>query len=93
MNWKNALERFRYHENSAMHQEVLLKLAAKSSAKGIGAQSFSQHDSNQTHNRKMLMKLLSRNYYHCRQGLALRGHNEDKESSLDGNLYPTSPSS
>ena len=32
------------------------------------------------------MKLLSSIRYLCRQGLALRGHNESAET-LDGNLY------
>lgn len=83
MNWKKALKRFLDHENSTMHKEALLKLAAKASYKGIDAQLQAQRDSNQASNRKMLMKLLSCVRYLSRQGLALRGHNYD----MEGNLY------
>ena len=50
MNRIKVLEQ--YHE-----QDALLKLAAKSSSKGIGAQLHAQHDASQAHNRKMLVKL------------------------------------
>ncbi len=36
--WKNALRKFREHENSSMHKEAALKLAAKSSSVGLHAQ-------------------------------------------------------
>ena len=49
MNRIKVLEQ--YHE-----QDALLKLAAKSSSKGIGAQLHAQHDASQAHNRKMLVK-------------------------------------
>ena len=46
------------HENSAMHKEALLKLAAKSSSIGIGAQLYAQHDANQAHNCMLSMMLI-----------------------------------
>ena len=52
MKWIKALERFHELENSAMHVEALLKLATKSSSKGIGAQLHAQHD-------MMLSKLIT----------------------------------
>ena len=45
--------------NNAMQKEALLKSAAKSSSKEIGAQLHAQHDANQDHDRKIFMKLLS----------------------------------
>lgn len=86
-NLKKALERFRDHEGSVMHKESVLKLAAtKSAAMGVDAQLSSQLESDQSHHRRMLMKLLSCIKYLVRQGLPLRGHNEDSES-FEGNLY------
>ena len=57
---KKALERFREHENSVMHKEALLKIAAtKSASSGIGALLSAQLERDQKFHQKMLMKLLS----------------------------------
>ena len=86
-NLKKALERFREHENSVMHKEALLKIAAtKSASSGIGALLSAQLERDQKFHQKMLMKLLSCIKYLARQGLPFRGHNEDAES-FEGNLY------
>lgn len=86
-NLKKALERFREHENSIMHKEAVLKIAAtKSTSSGIGAQLSAQLERDQKYHRTMLMKLLSCIKYLARQGLPFRGHNEDAES-FEGNLY------
>ena len=86
-NLKKALERFREHENSVMHKEAVLKIAAtKSTLSGIGAQLSAQLQCDQKHHQNMLMKLLSCIKYLARQGLPFRGHNEDAES-FEGNLY------
>ena len=60
--WKNALHKFREHENCSMHKEALLKLAAKSSSVGVSAQLSSAHLTNQKFHRKMLKVLLSVQY-------------------------------
>ena len=53
MNLKKALEKFCEHENSLMHKEAILKLAAtnNSTAKRIDAQLIAQLDANQRHHR------------------------------------------
>ena len=87
-NLKKALERFREHERSVMHQEVLLKLTSITSANvsGIDIRLNSQLEHDQRHHRQMLMKLLTAIRYLARQGMPLRGHNEASES-FEGNLY------
>ena len=84
--WKNALRKFREHENCSMHNQALLKLAAKASSVSVSAQLSSVHSSNQKFHRNMLQKVLLSVQYLSRQGLPLRGHREDAES-LEGNLY------
>ncbi len=56
--WKNALRKFREHENSSMHKEAALKLAAKSSSVGLHAQLSSVILANQQFHRKMLLKVI-----------------------------------
>ena len=81
-NLKKALERFREHENSVMHKEAVLNVAAIKST-GIGAQLCEQLERDQKHHQSMLMKLISCIKYLARQGLPFRGHIEDAE----GNSY------
>ena len=57
MYWIKVLEQYHEHENNTMYKDALLKLAAKSSSKGIGVQLHAQHDASQAHNRKMLIAL------------------------------------
>ena len=85
-NWKNALTKLAEHERSDMHKEAVLKLAAKSSAIDVSAQLNKEHAAIQEHHQAMLLKLLSSVRFLARQGLSLRGHNENSES-LEGNLY------
>ena len=84
-NWKNALAKFCEHEASSFHKEAVLKLAARQGV-GIDAQLSVQLCNEQKHHRAMLMKLFEAIKYLGRQGLALRGHNEDTVD-VGGNLY------
>ena len=68
---------------STVHQDVVEKLAAKSSSVHIGVQLSTTE---MTFHRTMLLKVLSCIRYLGRQGLALWGHDESIES-FDGNLY------
>ncbi len=78
--WKKALRKF------GEHKEAALKLAAKSNSVGVHAQLSSMILANQQFHRKMLLKVILGVQYLYRQGLSLRGHNEDVES-LEGNLF------
>ena len=85
--FKKDRERFRDHESSSMHAEAVLKLVtAKSASSGVGALLSTQLQNQQKDHRMMLMKLLCTLRYLTRQGLPLRGHHEDNESS-EGYLY------
>ena len=86
-NLKKALERFREHERSVMHSEAVMKLASLNSATGgIDVRVNAQVEHDQKQHQTMLIKLLKTLKYLTRQGLPLRGHNEDSES-FEGNLY------
>ena len=70
-----------------MHKEALLKLAATTStAGGIDGRLCAQRDVDQKSHKQMLMRLLACIRYLARQGLPLRGHNEDVQS-MEGNMY------
>ena len=86
-NLKKALECFREHERSVMHSEAVMKLASLNSATGgIDVRVNAQVEHDQKQHQTMLIKLLKTLKYLIRQGLPLRGHNEDSES-FEGNLY------
>ena len=86
-NLKKAKERFREHESSKMHAEAVTKLAAmKSTSRSVDVLLSKRLEQDQRHHCMMLMKLLAAIRYLTRQGLPLRGHNEDNES-FEGNLY------
>ena len=85
-NWKKALQRFKEHEKSVMHQEAVMKLTAKSSSVDVGVQLSTQHGAEMRNRRAMFLKVLECVRYLARQGLPLRGHRKD-DSSFQGNLY------
>jgi len=80
-NWKKALEKFREHESSQMHQESQMKLHAIKQT-SVAVQLSSQKANEQKNNRKMLCIVLNSLKYLVRQGLAVRGHNDES-----GNLW------
>ena len=70
-----------------MHKEALLKLTATTStAGGIDGQLCAQRDVDQKNHKQNLMRLLACIRYLARQGLPLRGHNEDVQS-MEVNMY------
>ena len=86
-NLKKATERFREHESSNMHTESVMKLAAtRSASNGVDVRLSTQLERDQRDHRLVFMKLLTAIKYLTRQGLPIRGHNEDDES-FEGNLY------
>lgn len=79
-NWKKAKERFREHERSQVHREACMKFQSLEQP-SIAARLSNQVLKDQKQKREMLMKELTSLRYLARQGLAIRGHNEE-----DGNL-------
>ena len=63
------------------HREATMKIAASSSTP-IGARLNKECAALQRFHRTMLMKVLSCIRYLARQGLPLRGHNNDTEGNL-----------
>ena len=81
-NWRKALQRFQEHEKSMTHREATMKIAASSSTQ-IATRLNNECAELQKFRRIMLMKVLSCIRYLARQGLPLRGHNND----IEGNLH------
>lgn len=80
-NWKKAKERFQAHEQSQAHQEACFKCRAIKEP-SVAAQLASQLQKDQQQRREMFMVEISSLKYVMRQGLAVRGHQEE-----EGNLY------
>lgn len=78
-NWKKGLPRFTKHESSQAHSEAYMKL--KSSV-NIGAMLDRAYSEQQQTRQRMLLKELSSLKYLVRQGLAIRGHDEDEANLM-----------
>lgn len=63
-----------------MHQEAIMKLAAKSSAVDVSVQLSKSHDAETRNNCAMFLKLLECIRYLARQGLPFCGHHEGSVS-------------
>ena len=79
--YKKALEKFRIHENSDSHQEAKLKWAALKNP-SIQEQLSSQIAQAQANRRSGLLKQLEVLRFLLRQGIALRGHDEEEGNLL-----------
>jgi len=79
-NWKKAKENFREHEQCHAYSEACMKVNAIQQP-SVAACLSSKTCRDQENHRQVLIKQLSSLQYLARQGLALRGHNDD-----DGNL-------
>ena len=84
--WNKALERFDVHEKSQMHREAVERLACKASSVDLGVMMNARSSVDQEFHRNMLFKLLRAIRFLGKQGLPLRGHNENAEA-FQGNLY------
>lgn len=79
-NWKKALEKFKAHEKTDAHKEAVMKLA-RSSKPSIATQLNEHHNSEIKRARSALMIIFTTLRTLCRQGLAVRGH-DDFNSNL-----------
>ena len=82
-NWKDATMAFKSHESSACHHEaveVVIRLPA--TITHIGIHLSQQYAFEKKKKRRMLLKVLSVLRFLCRQGLPLRGHDDDRDGNL-----------
>ena len=80
-NWKKATEKFNLHEQSHAHREAALKYSSILNQLSIEKQLHLGVEHDQVERRKMFLIQLSSLRYLLRQGLAIRGHEEE-----EGNL-------
>lgn len=76
-NWKKAIERFKCHQRSHHHQLAVANLAFHKEKQSVSAQLCNQVSSEQRSARNALLKLITSMKYLARQGLAIRGHDDD----------------
>lgn len=79
-NWKKALEKFRLHENTFTHKEGVLKINSITN-RSVASQLNEQLDSDMKKARLALETIFTTVQFLCRQGLAIRGH-EDVNSNF-----------
>lgn len=92
-NWKKLVEKLAKHGQSASHADcskkyIDFKLSAQSG--GVAEQVKSQHAEKVTQNKKYLEILADISLFLARQGLAFRGHRENKEANNRGNFLEIS---
>ena len=85
-NWKNATEsekRFTQHESSKTHGDAVSRfLKIPSETNDLIQTIRSTLKLQQDQNRKSLIKIISSIRYLARQGIALRGHNEEDSNII-----------
>ena len=82
-NWKDATDCFRRHEQSKCHLESMeLMVTLPHSVQDIGEVLSSAHAQGKSMNRKTFIKILQNIQYLVRQGIALRGHDDNESNFL-----------
>ena len=79
--WKKAMDKFADHEKCSSHRHAVMQLQQSASTPSIDVQLSAQRAADQARARLALLKLISSVRFLARQGLALRGHDEN-----EGNL-------
>lgn len=77
-NWKHALAKFSKHELSKSHREAVLKVDNAIRGTNIASHLSQSHQRDRELARSALLCLVSSLHYLCVQGLAIRGHTEDR---------------
>ena len=82
-NWKKATTKFNDHETSKCHKEAYERsFELPKCAKDIGESVSSQIQREKEQNRENFLKIVSAIKYLARQGLAMRGHYDDRDSNF-----------
>ena len=80
--WKRAIEKFQKHEKTDCHIEAVYKMY-NDKTNDIGEVLSNQHQKDKEENRRCLLQIVLCLRYLARQGIALRGNNND----IDGNFH------
>ncbi|XP_053398113.1 zinc finger MYM-type protein 1-like [Mercenaria mercenaria] len=82
-NWKDATKKFKKHENSECHKEAVERsITLPKQTKDIGETLSSAHAQEKMNNRHQLLKILRSIRFLARQGLALRGHDDNNSNFI-----------
>ncbi|XP_062585373.1 zinc finger MYM-type protein 1-like [Saccostrea cucullata] len=82
-NWKDATSKFRKHQDSDCHKEAVeRKVKLPRETKDIGEVLSAAHSEEKAHNRQQLLTILRNIRFLVRQGLPLRGHDNDQSNFL-----------
>lgn len=79
-NWKKALERFSVHENGSFHRNSLLAVNNVKSGINVVQSLNSAKIKERKDNRFALIKIISSLKFLCGQGLAIRGHTDERSN-------------
>lgn len=82
-NWKEANQRFKRHEESECHKEAVLRLNVQKECKDVVKTLTDHSDKKQEKSRKSLLKIISNIRFLARQGLPLRGADDDENSNFN----------
>ena len=81
-NWKDATVSFRKHEASAVHTDAVQATLAPKTCPDVAEMLSSELARQKADNRQCLLKILSNLRFLARQGLAIRGSGDDKDSNF-----------
>ena len=82
-NWKNAKTQIQKHQESKCHREAVeVVITLPKTTVDIGEQLSLQHAREKEYNRKYFLHILSCIKYLVRQGLALRGDGDERDSNF-----------
>ncbi|XP_052253227.1 zinc finger MYM-type protein 1-like [Dreissena polymorpha] len=77
--WKAGTEKFRKHEKSECHKEAVERLVTlPATTRDVGEMLSAGHAKEKADNRKQLLQILRSIRFLARQGIALRGHDDDE---------------
>lgn len=82
-NWKDATSKFRKHQDSDCHKEAVeRKLKLPTETKDIGEVLSAAHSEEKTHNRQQMLTILRNIRFLARQGLPIRGHDDNQSNFI-----------
>lgn len=81
-NWKKTLDRFKLHENSAVHKMCVQKYGLYASGKTVYAEISKQKGNEMLQSRFALKCIISTLQYIATQGQAIRGHTDENSNFM-----------
>lgn len=80
--WKRALETFRNHEKSKSHLQSIMDMHVFKQPVNVCSMITDRHREEQIARKKVFLKIITSVGYLARQGLALRGHDEQESNFM-----------